>query len=97
LQSAELEKIADDHYQLRGDVTLYTASSLASVDAFSAVDKVTIDLSAVGKTDSGTLALLVNWQRRAARQGKVVVFSNLPASLESLMGLYDLGSVLELN
>jgi ABC-type transporter Mla MlaB component len=68
---------------------------LAAAKPFRAGAEVTVDLSAVGKTDSGTLALLVNWQRQAARQKTAIIFSGLPQSLRALMDLYDLDSVLQ--
>ena len=88
---AVVEKIAANQYQIGGDVTVYTVASLASVwrqtvDLPSATE-VTIDFGAVGKTDSGTLALLLNWQRKAKQENTTVVFTHLPESLRALIGL----------
>lgn len=95
MQAAELEQVAENQYKLLGDVTLYTASSLADAKPFNASVEVTVDLSAVGKTDSGTLVLLVNWQRQAAQQEASISFAGLPQSLRALMNLYDLDTVLQ--
>ena len=95
VQPAKLEKVAEDRFQLSGDVTLYTASTLAAVNPFKSADKVTIDLATVGKTDSGTLVLLVNWQRKGIQQKADIMFVNLPDNLLALMDLYDLDSVLQ--
>ncbi len=95
MQAVELEQVAEHQYKLRGDVTLYTASSLADAKLFDAGAEVKVDLSAVGNTDSATLALLVNWQRQAARQKASISFAGLPQSLRALMDLYDLDTVLQ--
>jgi phospholipid transport system transporter-binding protein len=54
----------------------------------------TIDLSAVKKVDSAAVALLLQWQREAARAGKHVVFAGVPPALCSLATLYGMDEVL---
>lgn len=49
---------------------------------------VTLDFSGVDEVDSSALALILEYRRAAESAGKRVSVSNLPASLESLAGLY---------
>jgi phospholipid transport system transporter-binding protein len=52
------------------------------------------DLSALTVTDSAAVATMLAWQRAARRADKVLVFSQIPASLQSLCELYDVADML---
>lgn len=54
------------------------------------------DLAAVTVVDSAAVAILLAWQRAAQAGGMSIVFSNLPANLQSLVQLYDVGALLQI-
>ncbi|GHT96040.1 hypothetical protein AGMMS49545_20090 [Betaproteobacteria bacterium] len=53
-------------------------------------DKI-IDLAAVGQVDSSALAVLLEWQRLCKAAGGKFSLSGVPANLQALADLYDLG------
>ena len=52
------------------------------------------DLSKVAAVDSSAVAVLLNWQRAAVAASSAVRFSNVPASLISLMQVYGVDGLL---
>lgn len=54
-----------------------------------------VDLAAVATADSSAVAVLLAWQRAAKARGAMLVLRNMPASLDSLMALYDVRSLLQ--
>ncbi len=89
---------ATGRYRLVGPVHLHTVSRLAALpealpEALAEGDA-EIDLSALEEADSGTLALLVLWQRTALQRGGRLRFRGFPERLRSLIDLYDLREVL---
>lgn len=58
-------------------------------------DRLTIDFSAITDVDSSAVALLLEWRREAARQGKSLHFVNLPANLLSLAELYGVTGLIQ--
>ena len=53
------------------------------------------DFSSVEAVDSSAVAVVLAWQRFAKEQGGALVLHHLPASLSSLLKLYDVASLLE--
>ena len=53
-----------------------------------------IDLSAVKKTDSSAIALLLEWQAWAQARGQQIEFLNPPDSLRTIAGLSQVESLL---
>ena len=53
-----------------------------------------IDLADLSAVDSAAVATLLAWQRAAREQGKLLVFVNLPANLQSLAELYGVADLL---
>ena len=53
-----------------------------------------VDCSGIGAFDSTAVAVLLALKRRAATEGRPVVFTGLPARLESLAALYDVEGIL---
>ncbi|MDC8445771.1 MAG: STAS domain-containing protein [Nitrosomonas sp.] len=53
-----------------------------------------VDLQKVTEVDSTTISMLLEWQRAADRKDCRLKFVHFPASLESLMQLYDVTSIL---
>jgi len=54
-----------------------------------------IDLGELTVVDSAAVATMLAWQRAARGDGKSLVFSNLPANLQSLVNLYDVADLLQ--
>ena len=52
------------------------------------------DLSKVATVDSSAVAVLLNWQRAASTASSTLRFSNVPASLISLMRVYGVDGLL---
>lgn len=55
-----------------------------------------IDLGDLSLVDSAAVAAMLAWQRAARSQGKQLVFSNLPANLQSLLQLYGVSELLNI-
>ena len=52
-----------------------------------------IDLASVTAVDSAAVATLIAWQRAARQVGARLVFSNVPATLSSLLALYGVADL----
>ncbi len=84
-------------YCLEGEVTLATVTGLrgAGLQAFAhARGPIEVDLSRVGRADSGALALLVDWLAWARSAHRVLKFSAPPAALLALARLSDVEDLL---
>jgi phospholipid transport system transporter-binding protein len=53
-----------------------------------------IDLAGLTMVDSAAVAAMLAWQRAAYREGKTLVFTNIPANLQSLIDLYGVSELL---
>ena len=58
-------------------------------------DRLTIDFSDITEVDSSAVALLLEWRREAARLGKGLYFTNLPANLLALADLYGVTGLIQ--
>jgi ABC-type transporter Mla MlaB component len=84
-------------YRLEGAVTLATVTGLrgAGLQAFAHTPgPIEVDLSGVGRADSGALALLVDWLAWARTAHRVLKFSAPPAALLALARLSDVEDLL---
>lgn len=54
-----------------------------------------IDLAELTTVDSAAVATLLAWQRAALKSGKSLSFTNLPANLQSIVALYGVGDLLQ--
>jgi len=83
-------------YGVQGRLTFDSASDLwrQSGQLFAGETVLEIDLAGVTHTDSGGLALLVEWLREASRQGARMTFSNLPEQMRALARAANLEPVL---
>jgi len=84
-----------DSIQLNGELTYTTVNRVLteSVTLFESIPSLKIDLSAVTKSDSAGVALLVSWLRSAKQAGKQLVFSNIP---EQMLIIADISGLDEL-
>jgi len=53
-----------------------------------------IDLAAVDRVDSAGVALVLSWARRAAAEGRPLVFAGMPQSMRALATLYGVEELL---
>ncbi len=102
---AQLEKISEGHYLLKGQLNFKSVpelwlknnrsnnqSSLFSDDS----DTLDIDLSQLERSDSSGLAMLVEWYREAELQDKKITFFNLPAQMYDIARVSGLDEILPL-
>jgi len=91
-----LTPVGDGQYRLTGDITLYTVGELAEriVGDIDNGPDLSIDMSGVERADSGALALLIHWYRKAQSAGIGFRVRSMPEDLNGLMKLYDLDEVL---
>ena len=87
----------DGAIAVSGALTLSTASK--ALDAMNgmaanAAGRIVVDLADVGRCDSAALAVLLEWQRRATRSGRELVYRNIPARLIQLARISELDTVL---
>ena len=86
-----------DNNQLKiaGAVIIDSARALLEGGrGYCVANDVTLDFSGVDEVDSSALALILEYRRAAESAGKRVTVSNLPASLESLAGLYGVADLI---
>jgi phospholipid transport system transporter-binding protein len=93
----ELCDLGDGRFELRGNVSFQTAEDIlrSSEKLFAGLANVDVDLSAVEKTDSSGLALLLEWISRAANAGTEIQFSNIPEKIEAIAVTTDINELLE--
>lgn len=80
-----------------GPVNLETVSRLvAAADPLfdNGAERCSIDLSGLENSDSATVALLLEWKRRAARKGCALGFSGIPAKLLDIARISQLEDIL---
>jgi phospholipid transport system transporter-binding protein len=85
----------DGRCTLQGPVTAKNVVSLLAQGAERFTGpRVMVDLSGVTDVDSSALSLLLEWRREAIRNGREILYRNLPASLKSLADLYGVTELL---
>jgi len=73
-----------------GEVLLEGLATIANGDF-------AVDLAAVTEVDTAAIALLLEWQRQAVARGGRLVFSSVPADIDSLARLYGVDRLLALD
>ena len=53
-------------------------------------------MSTLAIVDSAAIAVMLDWQRDAAKLGKTVVFHGIPPSIASLLALYGVSELLHI-
>lgn len=96
---AEVVSAGADQLAVRGALTFATArlASAAGLRAIGAskARRLTIDFAAVTAADSAGLAVCLVWLGIAQRDGRELVFTNLPAHIRSLARISEVDSLLE--
>lgn len=83
--------------RLVGAVTLASVSGLvdAADSLFRDRDECSIDLSGLDESDSATVALLLEWKRRARSEGCRLHFSGMSARLLDIARISQLDGILQ--
>jgi len=85
----------DGRCTVQGPVTVNNVVSLLAQGAERFTGKrVVVDLSGVTEVDSSALSMLLEWRREAVRNGREILYRNLPGSLKSLADLYGVTELL---
>lgn len=93
-QAVQISQV-DNRWNVSGDVLISTVSSLLTASkslAFKA--ETTIDFAQVTDIDTSTISLILEWKRRAQREGQAIKLANLPANLKSLTQLYGVAELI---
>lgn len=92
---AKLEEVEDSWFRLSGELSFDTVPDLLkdSASLFQQAERIDIDLSAVQRSDSAGLALLVEWMRRAEKMHKPIQFLNIPLQMMAIVRVSGLDQV----
>lgn len=84
--------------RVSGDLTLDAVPDYLkqSEALFSELAALRIDLSAVTRSDSAGLALLIRWMREAQAMDKTIVFEHMPAQMLAMAEASSLDTILPL-
>lgn len=98
--TAQLEKIGQGHYLLKGQLNFNSVPELWNDHKISLfddeVDTLDIDLSQLERSDSSGLAILVEWYREAEQCDKKITFFNLPKQMYDIAKVSGLHEILPL-
>jgi phospholipid transport system transporter-binding protein len=96
-EAATLHGTDDGRFALKGALTLSTVTALRSQgrQSFSAATgDIVVDLGGIDRTDSGGLALLVDWLAWAQSARRKLTFTALPEALRALARVSDVEDLL---
>lgn len=96
-EAATLRGTGDGRFALKGALTLSTVTALRSQGRRSfagATGDIVVDLGGIDRTDSGGLALLVDWLAWAQAAGRRLTFTALPEALRALARVSDVEDLL---
>ena len=93
----KLAALGDGRFGLEGDVSFRTAETILreSEKLFAAHDSIEVDLSAVRKTDSAGLALLLEWIRKTSSQGRQIRFAAIPEKIHAIAVTAEIDELLK--
>jgi phospholipid transport system transporter-binding protein len=94
-------RVDGDRLLVEGPITMETAAALLDAGRglcgqVECSGGRVIDLSGVSAVDSAALAIVLAWMRAARDNGRTLRLEGVPAQLQSLAALYDLGELLPL-
>lgn len=97
-ESCQFSLGPDGHARVAGELTLDTVSKVfrqAELAVSQGRHIVDVDLAAVSRVDSSGLALLLEWQSLAHRDGRIMRIRNAPPGLLSLTRLCEASDLME--
>ncbi len=94
-----LKQLSPTAWELHGDVNVDTITAILKpgrlmIDALPKGQTLTLDLKGVLDADSASVALLIDWLRHAKKQGKTLLFSNLPEIMKDIITVSNLESII---
>ncbi|NOZ53572.1 MAG: STAS domain-containing protein [Gammaproteobacteria bacterium] len=95
-QSASIEIRSDGNYDISGDLSFETVSTLwqDSKTVFRNNGPLIVDLRQVSRSDSAGLALLLEWIRMARKTGQSIAFHNIPDQLQNIARVSGIDALL---
>ncbi len=95
MAAAQLEQRSAGVYQLNGELSFATVTALLqhSRALFAGAPELQIDLSGVVHADSAGLSLLIEWLRQARLHNQRLTYVALPAQLQALAGISEVGEL----
>ncbi len=79
----------DSSWEVQGDILMDSANQLLEQSRKLALTGNNIvDFEKVSDLDTSAVSLMLEWERRAIKEGKQLTFVNLPENLKSLIDLY---------
>lgn len=84
-------------YQPAQELSLHNAVDAAQAGMAAMIAGATeFDMSKLAIVDSAAIAVMLDWQREAAKLGKTMVFHGIPPSIASLLALYGVSDLLHI-
>lgn len=98
-QQFSVEKTGDGRLLLSGELSMATVPELLKQNGLQAAveGEIRVDLQAVQRADSASVALLIEWQRVARQQQKTIFFQNVPAQILAIARLSGVDELLSLS
>jgi len=86
----------DRRWSVGGALTVDSAGAVLAASEEAALPETgVVSLSAVHTVDSAGVAVMLSWRRRAAAEGRKLVFVDVPPNLVALAQLYGVEDLLE--
>jgi phospholipid transport system transporter-binding protein len=86
----DIREVEAGRYVVEGDLTFAAIDKKTLSASFQSIrgsDKICIDMSGVGTTDSAGLALMIEWIRHAKEHNTRLIFKHIPDQLVTLAKL----------
>ena len=96
MSGARLESLGAGRFRVNGVLDVGTAADVLkqSVERFSNVGRIDVDLGGVSEADSAGLALLIEWLRTARERSQQISFVNIPAQINALAKISEVEELL---
>lgn len=93
-----LKRREDGCFILSGSLTFKTVPMIwrQGLDLFAEAPSLLLDLSAIQRSDSAGVALLIDWLRFARRHNKPISYLNMPAQMLAIVRASSLDTILPL-
>ena len=91
-----LQDLGEGRFSLAGQVSFHTAETILreSTKLFAAHEHIRVDLSAVERTDSAGLALLLEWISQASKSGQQIEFDEIPEKIHAIAETAEIDELL---
>ena len=98
--TVDVVEAAPNRIEVKGALTFVTArrareAGLRILEGSSAREPVAVDCSGVGESDSAGLAVLIDWQATASKQGRSLKFAHLPGGILAAAKISEVEEILQ--